>query len=119
MRNRCWLYSVLLGVEREELEDWNCCGATTYISYGELQSYAVWMPATFLLPSRWPRPDGTCAPVSGSEQDAALVREYPWIAKLSICADAITFEGHWCPRFGTLSTSYSMMRSRGAEKPSR
>jgi heterodisulfide reductase subunit B len=31
----------VLGVELEELEDWNCCGATTYLSVNELQSYAL------------------------------------------------------------------------------
>jgi len=30
-----------LGIELQELEDWNCCGATTYMSYDELQSYAL------------------------------------------------------------------------------
>lgn len=30
-----------LGVELEELPDWNCCGATTYMSYDELKSYAL------------------------------------------------------------------------------
>ena len=31
----------VLGVAIEELEDWNCCGATTYMSYDEIQSYAL------------------------------------------------------------------------------
>lgn len=31
----------VLGVEYEELEDWNCCGATTYMSVDEMQSYAL------------------------------------------------------------------------------
>lgn len=31
----------VLGVELEELPDWNCCGATTYMSYDELKSYAL------------------------------------------------------------------------------
>lgn len=30
-----------LGVEVEELKDWNCCGATTYMSTDELTSYAL------------------------------------------------------------------------------
>lgn len=30
-----------LGVDVEELEDWNCCGATTYMSVDELTSYAL------------------------------------------------------------------------------
>ncbi len=30
-----------LGIKLEELEDWNCCGATTYMSFDELQSYAL------------------------------------------------------------------------------
>ncbi len=31
----------ILGIELEELKDWNCCGATTYLSVNELQSYAL------------------------------------------------------------------------------
>ena len=30
-----------LDIELEELEDWNCCGATTYLSFDELASYAL------------------------------------------------------------------------------
>ena len=30
-----------LDVEIEEIEDWNCCGATTYMSVDELTSYAL------------------------------------------------------------------------------
>jgi len=30
-----------LNIRLEELPDWNCCGATTYMSYDELQSYAL------------------------------------------------------------------------------
>lgn len=30
-----------LDVKVEELPDWNCCGATTYMSYDEIQSYAL------------------------------------------------------------------------------
>jgi heterodisulfide reductase subunit B len=30
-----------LGVELEELEDWNCCGATAYMSVKELMSFAI------------------------------------------------------------------------------
>jgi heterodisulfide reductase subunit B len=30
-----------LAVEVQELEDWNCCGATTYLSVDELTSYAL------------------------------------------------------------------------------
>jgi len=31
----------VLEIEIEELEDWNCCGATTYLSFDELTSYAL------------------------------------------------------------------------------
>jgi heterodisulfide reductase subunit B len=31
----------LLGIELEELEDWNCCGATTYMSVRELLSICI------------------------------------------------------------------------------
>jgi len=30
-----------LNIELEELRDWNCCGATTYMSFDEIQSYAL------------------------------------------------------------------------------
>jgi heterodisulfide reductase subunit B len=30
-----------LGIELEELEDWNCCGATAYMSVRELMSFAI------------------------------------------------------------------------------
>lgn len=30
-----------LGIELEELEDWNCCGATSYMSVKELLSFAI------------------------------------------------------------------------------
>jgi heterodisulfide reductase subunit B len=31
----------VLGIELQELDDWNCCGATTYLSVDELGSYAL------------------------------------------------------------------------------
>ncbi len=31
----------ILGIELEELEDWNCCGATAYMSINELESFAL------------------------------------------------------------------------------
>jgi heterodisulfide reductase subunit B len=31
----------VLGCAFQELEDWNCCGATTYLSVNEIQSYAL------------------------------------------------------------------------------
>jgi len=30
-----------LNIEMQELPDWNCCGATTYMSFDEIQSYAL------------------------------------------------------------------------------
>ena len=33
--------SPILGIELEELEDWNCCGATAYMSVKELMSFAI------------------------------------------------------------------------------
>ena len=30
-----------VGLELEELEDWNCCGATAYMSVKELMSFAI------------------------------------------------------------------------------
>lgn len=31
----------ILGIELEELDDWNCCGATAYMSVRELMSFAI------------------------------------------------------------------------------
>ena len=31
----------LFDVKFEELEDWNCCGATSYMSVNELMSFAI------------------------------------------------------------------------------
>ena len=31
----------LLGIELEELDDWNCCGATAYMSVKEIMSFAI------------------------------------------------------------------------------
>ncbi|MDI6784117.1 MAG: heterodisulfide reductase-related iron-sulfur binding cluster, partial [bacterium] len=30
-----------LGIELEELDDWNCCGATAYMSVKELLSFTI------------------------------------------------------------------------------
>ncbi len=30
-----------LGIELVELEDWNCCGSTSYFSIRELESFAI------------------------------------------------------------------------------
>jgi heterodisulfide reductase subunit B len=31
----------LLGIELEEIENWNCCGATAYMSYDHLQAFSI------------------------------------------------------------------------------
>jgi heterodisulfide reductase subunit B len=33
--------SDILGIELEEIEDWNCCGATEYVSLNLIASYAL------------------------------------------------------------------------------
>jgi heterodisulfide reductase subunit B len=72
-----------LGVELEELEDWNCCGATTYISYGELQSYAL-AARNLSLAKQMGRdlmaPCAACYLVLNKTQH--YVREYPWIGQI-------------------------------------
>ncbi|MGD8717456.1 MAG: CoB--CoM heterodisulfide reductase iron-sulfur subunit B family protein [Candidatus Zixiibacteriota bacterium] len=35
------LTAPLLGVELQEIEDWNCCGATAYMSYDHVEAFSV------------------------------------------------------------------------------
>jgi len=70
-----------LEVELEELEDWNCCGATTYMSYDELKSYAL--AGRNLALARQTgndlmAPCSACYLVLNKAQ--FYVKEYPWIA---------------------------------------
>ena len=72
-----------LGVELEELEDWNCCGATTYMSYDELQSYALAARNLSLAKQTGNdliAPCAACYLVLNKTQYYA--RDYPWIGEI-------------------------------------
>jgi len=100
-----------LGVELEELEIGTAAEPRPTYRTVSCKSYAL-LPATFLLQADGPRPDGTLRRLlSGSEQDAALrARISLESAKLSIMRSTLsTFRRTLVSRFGTLSTSYSMM----------
>ena len=63
-----------LGVELEELDDWNCCGATAYMAVDEVK--ACVMASRNLAHRRKGRPPGAARPLQrllpGPEQDQAL-----------------------------------------------
>ncbi len=69
-----------LDVEVEELPDWNCCGATTYMSFDEIQSYAL-AGRNLAIASRWKQdivaPCAACYLVLNKTHH--YVREYPHI----------------------------------------
>jgi heterodisulfide reductase subunit B len=75
--NRAYEESVLasfqaLGIPVEELEDWNCCGATAYMAVDEMKSFALAArnlrarraPKAQTAPRSWPRAAGviSCSP---------------------------------------------------------
>ncbi len=69
--NRAYEESVLaafqaLAIEVEELEDWNCCGATAYMAVDEMKSFAL-AARNLALAERQSRADGPTlmAPCSG------------------------------------------------------
>jgi heterodisulfide reductase subunit B len=70
-----------LNVELQELEDWNCCGATTYMSYDELKSYAL-AGRNLAIAKQGGKdliaPCAACYLVLNKAQ--FYVQEYPWIA---------------------------------------
>jgi len=72
-----------LGVEVEELNDWNCCGATTYMSYDELQSYAL---AARNLSMAGQTGHDLMAPCAACylvlNKTQYYVRDYPWIGMI-------------------------------------
>jgi heterodisulfide reductase subunit B len=72
-----------LGVELEELKDWNCCGATTYMSYDELQSYAL---AARNLSMAGQTGNDLMAPCAACylvlNKTQYYVRDYPWIGQI-------------------------------------
>ena len=72
-----------LGVELEELDDWNCCGATTYMSYDEVQSYAL---AARNLALATKSGNDLMAPCAACylalHKTQHYVREYPWIGQM-------------------------------------
>ena len=69
-----------LDVELQELEDWNCCGATTYMSYDELKSYALAgrnLAMAKQTGNDLMAPCAACYLVLNKAQ--FYVKEYPWI----------------------------------------
>ncbi len=72
-----------LEVEVEELDDWNCCGATTYMSFDELQSYAL---AARNLSLATKGGNDLMAPCSACylvlNKTQYYVRDYPWIGQI-------------------------------------
>ena len=72
-----------LGVELEELDDWNCCGATTYMSYDEVQSYAL---AARNLSLATKTGNDLMAPCAACylalHKTQYYVRDYPWIGQI-------------------------------------
>lgn len=72
-----------LGVEVQELKDWNCCGATTYMSYDEVQSYALAARNLSLAKQAGNdlmTPCAACYLVLNKTQ--YYVRDYPWIGEI-------------------------------------
>lgn len=72
-----------LDVDVQELEDWNCCGATTYMSYDELQSYALAARNLSLAKQTGKdlmAPCAACYLVLNKTQ--YYVRDYPWIGEI-------------------------------------
>ncbi len=69
-----------LNIEMEELPDWNCCGATTYMSFDEIQSYAL-AGRNLAIASRWKQdivaPCAACYLVLNKTHH--YIREYPHI----------------------------------------
>jgi heterodisulfide reductase subunit B len=72
-----------LGVELDELDDWNCCGATAYMSYDEVQSFAL--AARNLSLAKQTGKD-LMAPCSACylalHKAQCYIREYPWIGEI-------------------------------------
>ncbi len=72
-----------LGVELEELDDWNCCGATTYMSYDEVQSYALAARNLSLAKKTGRDLVAPCAACYlGLHKTQNYVRDYPWIGHI-------------------------------------
>lgn len=70
----------VLGVELQELPDWNCCGATTYMSYDELMSYALAgrnLAIAAQMGNDVIAPCAACYLVLNKTQ--YYVKDYPWI----------------------------------------
>jgi heterodisulfide reductase subunit B len=74
----------ILEIEYEEIEDWNCCGATTYLSVDELTSYALAARNLALAARKYTdiiAPCAACYLVLNKTQH--YIREYPNI-KLAV-----------------------------------
>jgi heterodisulfide reductase subunit B len=72
-----------LGVEVEEMEDWNCCGATAYMSIDEMKAFAL-ASRNLALAER--NGDDLLAPCSGCylvlEKTKSTIGEYPKIEEI-------------------------------------
>lgn len=88
----------LLGVELEELPDWNCCGATSYMSVDELSSYAL-AARNLALAEREHKdiiaPCAACYLVLNKTQH--YMQDYPEIKQavtLGLRAIGLSYDGH-------------------------
>ena len=83
-----------LGLDLQEIDDWNCCGASEYLSIGPLRAYALiarnlalaerqgtgpgrWWRRAARATSTWPRPTTTCAPNAAPGRAASTRRSTP------------------------------------------
>jgi heterodisulfide reductase subunit B2 len=87
-----------LGVEIEELPDWNCCGATSYMSVDELSSYAL-AGRNLALAEREHKdiiaPCAACYLVLNKTQH--YIHDYPEIKRVvtrALDAIGLTYDGH-------------------------
>jgi heterodisulfide reductase subunit B len=87
-----------LDIEVEELDDWNCCGATTYLSVDELTSYAL-AARNLALAERQHRdviaPCAACYLVLNKTQ--RYMHDYPDIKLVvtrALAAIGLTYEDH-------------------------
>jgi heterodisulfide reductase subunit B2 len=87
-----------LGVEFEELSDWNCCGATSYMSVDELSSYAL-AARNLVLAEREHKdiiaPCAACYLVLNKTQH--YIHDYPAVKQVvtkALDAIGLTYDGH-------------------------
>ena len=67
-----------LDIELEELEDWNCCGATAYMAIDEVSSFALAGRNLAIAEKEESRSPGAVQCLfSGSQQDPTLYQGIP------------------------------------------